>query len=192
MPCQPLFPRGKRSGSKPWCRRSRRSRTGIRIRRRIRIAVAISMPISIPVSTVIIIGVPVIIIIVISVFVWQRIPANIVVQNADYDQSRRPPTPSVSKMAVRRPVPAVIIHPASVMVSCPAPRLVIYPSPAVRRNPPPLPVTVRRPIRILARRSSIRLPDITVFTGMNPFAMLAQVFRSVNVTVVVCIVFSIF
>lgn len=95
------------------------------------------------------ISVIVAVIVVITVIIRQRIPINAAAPIRHYDQCRPPDTSAVSVMAVRRPVPVIVVpDPSAVMVCCPSPRFVIYPCPAVRSYPAPFTVTIRRPVRI--------------------------------------------
>lgn len=90
-----------------------------------------------------------VVVIVIGVVIRQRAPAHITVSYVHQHQCRRPPTASPPVITIRRPRPSsVVIDPAAVMIRRPAPRFVVHPNPAVRRNPAPLAVTIRRPVRI--------------------------------------------
>src|SRR5512140_3250119 len=74
------------------------------------------------------------------------------------------------------------------VIGRPAPRLLVYPRPAVRRYPPPMPVTVRRPVGVSVDRRRVWPPNVAVVVGKHPIAVTVQVICAVDVLVVVFIV----
>jgi hypothetical protein len=125
----------------------------------------------------------------ISLVVIQRIPANVIAKREverERDQRRAPPTAVPIEQASWTPGPVtVVVNPASVVIRRPTPWLVTDPCPTIRRNPGPLPVTIRRPIAVNADRTRERTPDPTVIVSLDPVAVSTEIFAAPNIFVVV-------